>query len=333
MSRSRTTIRDVANYAGVSHQTVSRVINNSNQVSPQTRQRVEAAIEALGYRPNVIARFMAKGRTGTLVCLSPNLTDYTFASIIEGAQKEAQKYGYFLMSAAAPDSVTFHAFVDQLVSSGRTEGLMVINPYADGRFALIPPRFPVIFAGSRQRQEDPVSSVSLDDVNASYQATQHLLQVGHRTIGMITGPISEDCTQDRILGFQQALQEASLAYDETLIIQGDWSAQSGYNAFKQLISTGKNIDALFVQNDQMAVGCLKAAAEMKISVPEQLSIIGIDDIPIAPFTTPSLTTLHQDFADIGATASRLLIKTIEKSQAEEVHVQLSARLIVRDSTA
>lgn len=333
MSRSRTTIRDVANYAGVSHQTVSRVINNSNQVSPQTRQRVEAAIEALGYRPNVIARFMAKGRTGTLVCLSPNLTDYTFASIIEGAQKEAQKYGYFLMSAAAPDSVTFHAFVDQLVSSGRTEGLMVINPYADGRFALIPPRFPVIFAGSRQRQEDPVSSVSLDDVNASYQATQHLLQVGHRTIGMITGPISEDCTQDRILGFQQALQEASLAYDETLIIQGDWSAQSGYNAFKQLISAGKNIDALFVQNDQMAVGCLKAAAEMKISVPEQLSIIGIDDIPIAPFTTPSLTTLHQDFADIGATASRLLIKTIEKSQAEEVHVQLSARLIVRDSTA
>ena len=134
MARSQTTIRDVAARAGVSHQTVSRVINQSERVSPATRQRVEEAIAELGYRPNAVARSMARGRTCMLACFSPNLVDYTFACIIEGAESEARKHGYFLLTASAPDDVSFAALVEEIVHSHRAEALLVINPYIDDRW-------------------------------------------------------------------------------------------------------------------------------------------------------------------------------------------------------
>ncbi len=333
MARSRATIRDVAAKAGVSHQTVSRVINNSERVSPETRHRVEAAIDALGYKPNVIARLMAKGRTGTLACLAPNLTDYTFASIIEGAQREAQKCGYFLLATAAPDDETFRAIVAMLVTSGRTEGLLVINPYADGRFALIPPDFPVVFAGSRPRKEDNASSIALDDVKVAAQATQHLIDLGHKNIAMITGLMSEDCAQDRKAGFLNSLHAAGLSVAESMIIHGNWSAASGYEGFKTLVDRGDTPDAIFAQNDQIAAGVLKAAAELNLNIPQQLSVIGIDDIPMAPYLSPALTTLRQDFSNIGRVASQLLIKRIEKPSLTGEHLLESADFILRHSTA
>ena len=149
MARSRITIRDVAARAGVSHQTVSRVINQSERVRPTTRSRVEKAIADLEYRPNAIARYMAKGRTGTLACFAPNLTDYTFASLIDGAETEARRQGYYLLSASAYDEETFISLVDELVNSRRVEGIMVINPYADLRHKHLPPAYPIVFAGAR----------------------------------------------------------------------------------------------------------------------------------------------------------------------------------------
>ena len=151
--QSRPTIRDVAAHAGVSYQTVSRVINDSGSVRPATQARVEAAIAELGFRANAIAQFMATGSTRTLTCLSPNLTDYTFACIIEGAEQEARQQGYFLFSASAPDESTFDLLVDQMIASRRTEGLLVINPYADNRFTLLPDTVPTVFVGARPRAE------------------------------------------------------------------------------------------------------------------------------------------------------------------------------------
>lgn len=333
MTRSRVTIRDVAAQAGVSHQTVSRVINGSHRVSPQTRERVEQAIARLGYRPNAIARSMAKGRTTMVGCLSPNLTDYTFASIIEGAQKEAQRHGYFLISAAAPDEETFQAFVDQMVSSRRIEGLLVINPYADGRFSLIPSDIPVVYAGSRPREEASISSVSLDDIGVAQEATEHLLEQGHRRIGTITGPMVEDCAQDRLQGFRNALLAANVEPDETLMLAGDWSAGSGHAGFRQWFEQGNLPTAVFAQNDQMAVGILKAAMESGIDVPTDLSIIGVDDIPMAAYFTPGLTTFRQDFDRTGRQAVQLLIAEIEDSDSEGLHFRLPGELILRHSTA
>lgn len=332
MTRSRVTIRDVAAKAGVSHQTVSRVINDSQRVRPETRARVEAAIAELDYRPNAIARFMARGRTGSLACLAPNLTDYTFSSIIEGAQTAAREFGYFLVSASAPDEEIFASLVDQLVASRRTEGIMVINPYADGRHALLPQDFPTVFAGARPREE-AADSVALDDVTAARLATQHLLQLGHRHIGMVTGPLAEDCSQDRCLGYEEALRAAELTPSDRWIVAGDWSATSGYEALQRFAAAGQLPTAIFAQNDRMAVGVLRAARDMGLNLPRELSVIGVDDIPLAAYFAPPLTTVRQDFAAIGREAAKLLIQAAEQPGMPHEHLLLPAELVLRRSTA
>lgn len=331
VGRSRITIRDVAAQAGVSHQTVSRVINGSKRVSPETRARVEATIAEMGYRPNAIAQSMASGRTGMLACLSPNMTDYTFASIINGAETEARRCGYFLLSASAPDSQTFASLVEQLAPSRRAEGLIVINPYQDARFRHLPTNFPIVFAGARPRAE-AASSVALDDVAVGRLATEHLLAQGHQAIGQVTGPMAEDCSQDRMTGFQVALHEADIAPQPEYIIEGNWQAVSGYDALMQIAATGALPSAVFAQNDQMAAGVLRAARDLGINVPQQLMVIGVDDIPMAPYFEPPLTTLRQDFTQIGAEAVRLLIETIRQPQAPRQHLRLPAVLVRRRST-
>lgn len=331
MARSRVTIRDVAARAGVSHQTVSRVINESKQVRPDTRARVESAIAELGYRPNATARNMAKGRTGTLACIAPNLTDYTFASIIDGAETEARRLGYFMLSASAHDEETFAYLVDDLANSRRVEGIMVINPYADQRHMHLPGDFPTVFAGARPREE-ATDSVSLNDVEAAREATQHLINLGHQRIAMITGPMAEDCSQDRYLGYEQALQDERLTISSTLIAEGTWLAPSGYDAYQRLSHLDPAPTAVFVQNDQMAVGVLRAARDLGLEIPKQLSVIGVDDIPLAAYFAPPLTTLKQDFDNIGREAARSLIRAVEQPDAPTQQLRLPAELIIRRST-
>lgn len=331
MPRTRPTIRDVAKLAKVSHQTVSRVINQSADVTPETRDKVEAAIARLAYRPSAIARSMANGRTHTLACLAPNLTDFTFASIIEGAEAEARKQGYFLLSSSAHNEAAFKALVEQLVSHQRADGLLIINPYSDNRHTLLPKNFPTVFVGARPRDEQ-VDSVALDDEGAAQAATQHLLQMGHRRIAVITGPLAEDCTQDRIAGYQAALGEAHLTPDPEMLLEGDWSASSGYEALKKLAETNRLPTAVFAQNDRMAMGAMRAARDLGLAVPEQLAVIGIDDMPLASYFDPPLTTMRQDMFGIGREAARLLVRALEQPATTCQHMRLPAELIVRRST-
>ena len=330
-SRSRVTIRDVAARAGVSHQTVSRVINRSERVNPETRQRVEEAISELGYSPNAIARFMAQGRTRTLACLSPNLTDYTFASMIEGAEAEARQQGFFLLTASAPDEDMFAELVVQLVASGRTEGLLVINPFIDGRYQHFPKDVPVILLGARPRQEQ-ADSVSLDDLLAGMQATQHLLDLGHRRVALITGPLREDCAQDRQMGYLRALHQQGIDPDPTMVIEGDWSATAGYFAVQTWLGQGIDFSAIFAQNDRMAVGAMRALRDAGKQVPQDVSVIGFDDMPLASYFDPPLTTMHQDMGTQGRQAVQLLVQRLENPQGQCEQHRLPAELVVRRST-
>lgn len=334
MSRSRVTIRDVAAHAGVSHQTVSRVINGSGRVSTHTRLLVETAISKLGYRPNAVARSMARGRTGVLACIAPNLTDYTFASIINGAQRAAREAGYFLLSATAPDAKTFAELVDQLLGSGRAEGLMIIDPYVEELARDVTGSFPLVFAGGGTHSGHPLAhSVVMDDEHAALEATRHLLACGHRHVACITGPYIEKCTQLRTQGFRRALTTAELTVRAEWLVEGDWSAESGYQAFDHLFATETSPTAVFAQNDQMAVGLLRAARDHGLQLPQDLSVIGIDDIPLASYFAPPLTTMHQDFAAIGREAARLLIEAVQNPNSPQQHLHLPARLVKRRSTA
>jgi DNA-binding LacI/PurR family transcriptional regulator len=332
MQISRPTIRDVARQAGVSHQTVSRVINGSADVLPETRNLVEAAIEKLGYRPSAIARSMARGQTHTLACISPNLTDYTFASVIEGAEMESRQHDYFMLSSSASDPEAFHKLVEELVGHRRVDGLIVINPYADQRFEFIPEDFPVVFVGSRSRQKT-ISSVCLDDEKAAYEATRHLISLGHTQLAMVTGPMEEDCSQDRALGYHRALQEAGLEVDETMIIEGDWSATSGQDALLFFVEQGRVPGAIFAQNDRMAMGVMHAARDVNLKVPAQLSVIGVDDMPLSSYFDPPLTTMRQDMPRIGQEASRILLDVIQEKNTALRELKLSAQLIERQSTS
>ncbi len=332
MSTSRPTLRDVAQKAGVSHQTVSRVINGSLDVLPETRALVEAAIAEMGYHPNAIARSMARGQSHTLACISPNLTDFTFASVIEGAEFEARQHKYFMLSSSASDPEAFRELVDELVGHRRVDGLIVINPYADQRFEFIPKDFPLVFVGASAHEKN-ICSVSLDDEKVAYEATRHLLTLGHTNIALVTGPMAEDCSQDRAEGYRRALTEAGIAFDETMVIEGDWSATSGRDALLSFIEQGRVPTAVFAQNDRMAMGVMSAAREAGIKVPTQLAVIGVDDMPLSSYFDPPLTTMRQDIPRIGREATRMLLDMIQKKPTETCDLKLNAELVVRRSTS
>ena len=332
MSNSHPTLRDVARLAGVSHQTVSRVINGSEDVLPETRAIVEAAIEQLGYRPNAIARSMARGQTHTLACISPNLTDYTFASVIEGAEVEARQHDYFMLSSSATDPKAFQALVDELVGHRRVDGLIVINPYSDDRFLHIPENFPVVFVGARSHEKE-ICSVSLDDEKVAYEATRHLISLGHTNIALVTGPMEEDCSQDRAEGYRRALQEADITYDESKVLEGDWSASSGQRALLSFVESGNVPTAVFAQNDRMALGVLRAARDVNLKVPSQLAVIGVDDMPLSSYFDPPLTTMQQGMPLIGQEATRMLLEIIQKKTPAVRELKLSAQLVIRQSTS
>lgn len=331
MANPRPTIRDVARHAGVSHQTVSRVINGSEDVLPETRALVEAAIEEMGYRPSAIARSMARGSTHTLAIISPNLTDYTFASVIEGAEVEARQHGYFVMSSSASDPESFRALVDELVGHGRVDGLIVINPYADERYKLIPRDFPLVFVGARSHDEN-ICSISLDDESVAYEATRHLISLGHTQIALVTGPMTEDCSQDRTKGYRRALSEAGLPFNESFVFEGDWSASSGQAALVALLEQGTTPTAVFAQNDRMAMGVLRAARDANLQVPGQLSVIGVDDMPLSSYFDPPLTTMRQDMPQIGQEAIRMLMSIIQKKNVDLQGIKFPAQLVIRQST-
>jgi len=332
MSISRPTLRDVAQKAGVSHQTVSRVINGSLDVLPETRALVEAAIAEMGYHPNAIARSMARGQSHTLACISPNLTDFTFASVIEGAEVEARQHKYFMLSSSASDPESFRELVDELVGHRRVDGLIVINPYADQRFEFIPKDFPLVFVGASAHEKN-ICSVSLDDEKVAYEATRHLLTLGHTNIALVTGPMEEDCSQDRTEGYRRALAEAGIAFDETMVIEGDWTATSGQDALLSFVEQGRVPTAVFAQNDRMAMGVLSAAREAGIKVPAQLAVIGVDDMPLSSYFDPPLTTMRQDIPRIGRDATRMLLDMIQKKTTETCDLKLNAELVVRQSTS
>jgi DNA-binding LacI/PurR family transcriptional regulator len=275
---------------------------------------------------------MARGQTHTLACISPNLTDYTFASVIEGAETEARQQGYFILSSSASDSEAFHELVNELVGHRRVDGLIVINPYADDRYKFLPKDFPLVFVGARSHDEQ-VCSVALDDEKVAYEATRHLISLGQTNIAMVTGPMEEDCSQDRTEGYQRALQEAGIPFDETMVIEGDWSATSGQSALQSFVEQGRVPSAVFAQNDRMAMGVLRAARDANLRIPSQLAVIGVDDMPLSSYFDPPLTTMRQDMPLIGQKATRMLLDIIQNKNTTIREVKLPAQLVVRQSTS
>jgi DNA-binding LacI/PurR family transcriptional regulator len=278
---------------------------------------------------------MVMGRTCTLGCISPSLTDHTFAHIIDSAQAEARRLGYFVLTGSAPRVEDVEPLLEEMLHR-QVDGLMVLNPRADERYRcflpLIEKGLDILYLISTP-QGEPVSSVHCDDRRGGYEATRYLIDLGHTAIATILGPENEEASTDRLTGFRQALAEAGLGCEPNCVVRGDWTATSGYKATCQLLAANQPFSALFAQNDQMAIGALRALRESGRRIPDDVSVIGFDDIPLAAFTDPPLTTLRQPMEETGKRAVQLLVETIQNPERTPEQLVLPARLLERASCA
>jgi len=328
----RVTQQDVARRAGVSYQTVSRVINNHPDVAPETRERVLAAIQQLGYQPDAIARGLASNRTHTLGLITSDFSDYFFTQVIIGAEQEARRAGYFFMLGSTERNLADEPEYIRLLSQYRVDGFFFARPSTeeDNRhlIALLREGIPLVTTAYYLPGE-PMRVVDIDNVDGGYRATSHLLQLGHRRIATITGPLTWKSANDRLTGYIRALRDMGSSYAEELVAEGDWSLSSGYAAMQQILGRGTRFTALFSQNDQMAIGAMRALQEAGRRIPDDVAIIGYDGIPMSEFASPPLSTMVQPMQEVGRRAARLLIETIEDPTTPPREILLRAELVCR----
>lgn len=332
MARQRATQADVARLAGVSYQTVSRVINNHPHVAPGTRARVQQAIQQLGYRPNAIARGLASHRTRTLGLITADFSDYFFTQVIIGAEREARQAGYFIMLGSTEKNMQEEPEYIRLFSQYCVDGFLFARPSteADSRHLLTLIRSGVpLVTTAYYLPGEPMNVVDIDNVDGGYRATRHLIELGHWRIAHITGPITWRSARDRWQGYRQALEEANIPYEEQLVAHGDWSLHSGYMAAQTLLQRGGDFTALFSANDQMAIGAMRAFREAGRRIPDDVALIGYDDIPMSEYTSPPLSTMAQPMQQVGRLAAQILIQRIEQPSLPPTEILLQAQLVCR----
>lgn len=324
-------MRDVAALAGVSHQTVSRVINGHPSIRESTRQRVRAAMDQLHYRPNRAARALVTARSRTIGVLSTSAAAlYGPVSSINAIQDAGRAAGYSVAVAQLPDltAASISAGLDHLLAQS-VEGIVVIAPQEVvldrlSREQLGVPYVTLLGGPSTVQRE-----LTVDQVSGARAATRHLIGLGHTRIVHLSGPLEWFEAEARVHGYRTELAAAGLTPEP--VLEGAWTAESGYRLGRQVLDD-PGVTAVFASNDQMALGVYHAARERGLGIPEQLSVVGFDDIPEAAHFWPPLTTVLQDFTELGRRSVESLVAEIEGGE-EATGLSLQPELIVRSSTA
>jgi LacI family transcriptional regulator len=326
------TIREVAGRAHVSATTVSHVVNGTRFVSETIRARVQAAMAELGYRPNALARSLRRGETKTLGLILPDSANPYFAELGRGIESAAFALGYSVVLCNTEGNQAREQLYLDLLAEKQVDGLLLVAAGdragalegAPGR------RLPVVVV-DRDLPHVQVDTVLADKRQGSHLATRHLARLGHRRIGCIAGPSNLAPSARRLRGYRDALEEAGLPFDPRLTRRGDYHPGSGWAATRALLEEPSPPTAVFAGNDLMAIGALRAAAEAGRRVPDDLAVVGFDDIELASFTTPPLTTVRQSTVELGRTAVRLLAERIGDPARPPVRALLDTRLVVRAS--
>ena len=329
------TIRDIATAAGVSIATVSRVLNGRPDVSPNTREAVLRVVHEQGFSMNRSARALSGGRTGLIGVTLPMVHVEYFSRILWGASEAL--YEHDMRVVLCP---TMHererevTLLDRLLQ-GTTDGalLMLTRESNDALTALERQGYPFVVLDPRQPVDERTPVVSAAHLAGAKAATEHLLSLGHRRIGVITGPHGWVASVDRLAGYQGSLAAAGISVEPELIAKGNFTNESGYAGASELLSLRKPPTAIFAHNDEMAVGAMQAAKERGLEIPRDLSIVGFDDVEKTQIVTPALTTVRQPLAEMGRMAVSLLTRLLERQPIEAMRVELATKLVVRDSTA
>lgn len=322
-------IRDVARLAGVSHQTVSRVLNDHASLRSETRERVEAVMAELNYRPNPAARALVTSRSRIIGVLSAQSSEYGPASSIKGIEAAARARGFFVIVANVNgrDSSSITEAVNYLLDQA-VEGLVVMAPQVRVQRVLEGLNLTLPFVTMQTSEEGGGHGLSVDQVEGARKATGHLLDLGHLSIYHLAGPQDWIEAEGRMAGFLQEMSARDVP--TTAPILGDWTADFGYRAGRELLRM-RDFTAIFSSNDQMALGLIHAVREAGLSVPGDVSIVGFDDIPEAAHFWPPLTTVRQDFGELGRRGVEMLLNDLTEDTATVKTI--IPDLIVRDSTA
>ncbi len=328
-----TTIRDVAEHAGVSTTTVSHVVNRTRKVDPGTAARVEAAIEALGYRPNALARSMRRGRTHTVGIIIPDIANPFFSDLARSLEDHLFEAGYSAIICNSDGEEHKEASYLDVLLSKKVDGLVLIaaSQPTEGLRRLVELGPPTVVV-DRELGDLPVPQVLVENHRGGYLAGRHLLELGHRDIAVIAGPSSTGTSARRFEGFLSAIDEAAITITEGRIFRGDFRAASGRAAMAGWLGGGSRPTAVFAENDLMAVGALSAAHAAGIDVPGDLSVVGFDGIAFGADVMPPLTTVAQSPNDVAATAVEMLFERLRDRDAPPRRVELPVELLVRGSS-
>jgi len=323
------TILEVARMAGLSTATVSRALQSPEKVKESTRAKVMKAVEAVNYRPNMLARNLRSDRSFTVLVLVPGIANPFFANVTAGIESTAWRRGYSVFLGDTRDSREREEHYSKLVETRLADGVIQLSPDygADGERRA---SYPVVHACGCELTVAP--SVRIDNAGATSELVAHLVSKGHRRIALITGPEANAHTIDRFKGYRAGLEAAGIGFDPALVTFGDFSMASGSRGAEAILAMSPRPTAIVSMNDEMAIGAIQTLAKAGLSVPRDMAVTGFDDINFAAHSTPSLTTVHQPAAEMGAKACDLLIDWIEdKAHDETVHV-LPHTLIVRESS-
>lgn len=333
--RSGAGIHAVAKRAGVSTATVSRALSRPDVVSPDTRLKVLRAVEHLGYAPNSAARHLRTLQSRKLLVTVPDISNPFFSLILQGIEDVAQREGYAVLVGDTQHDVTREERYAQMLLRKEADGLIFFGhrlpkPAAELVRSLAPRHAPVVNSACSPRLGVP--TVHIDNVTAAAEAMSHLYDLGHRRIGIVTGPLISSLSKDRLAGARSRAREAR-AERECIIIEGDFSIESGAAAAERLLRGRRPPTGIFCFNDEMAMGVLEVARRHGVRVPEDLSVVGFDDIRFARHTDPPLTTIAQPMREIGERAARLLLDIIGGAKIAHALLLLPHALVVRSSTA
>jgi LacI family transcriptional regulator len=326
-------VKDVAARSGVSFQTTSKVLNGGGSVSELTRARILQAASDLGYVPNLQARSLVMQRTQTVGVITSDFSDRNLSRILAGAEQEArrQDFGVIISSIEPEGSGTEYALPAMM--ERRVDGILLAASRMEEEAALehvLDRALPTV--SLHPVPGGGVTTVGSDDEQIGLIATEHLLQLGRRVIGSLIGPRGQKTAEARLRGYRKALDEARIAFDADLVEEGAWDIAGGRAATQRLVAQQPTLTALFAQNDSMAIGALSALRDAGRKVPEDCAVVGCDDIDMAPYTTPPLTTVHVPYYETGAEAMRLLLGMVLDGGVSERNVVLPVHLIVRGSS-
>ncbi|KIL38431.1 hypothetical protein SD70_26310 [Gordoniibacillus kamchatkensis] len=336
MSHGNVTIKDVAKIAGVSPATVSLALSGDARVNEKTRRLVEEAAQRLNYIPNEIGRSLRAKSTETIAFIIPNTSHHVFShpyfsQLLEGITEVLDDNNYNLMLSTTPSEKEESAAYDKILRNRRVDGIILSSASIKDKniLRMVESGFPVVYLG--KWHHDEVLTVERDDYGGAYQATEHLIRLGRKRIVHISGPLDHQEGIDRLEGYKQALLDHKILYEAPLVIEKDFSRQAGYDAIAELAHRQTAFDAVFAGNDLMAIGALKRLKDMQVRVPQDVSVVGFDDIDMATVVSPMLTTIHQPMRQIGRMAAEKLLAHLNNQEVTEKQSVVSTHLVVRES--